>query len=158
MARFPSSTRAGIRCGPRPGRLLPWSGPRQEARGADWRGDVEPRCDRHAGSEPGGLLNTLEENQIRRVPVFDQAGTCCGMVSQGDTAQHAPEHETAQVVREVSNANLEPSRAGCCQAKPNGISIGCNLYALIRSDRPQHGYPLVAAAVLEGYVEPWCFA
>ena len=57
---------------------------------------------------------TLEENQIRRVPVVDQGGSCCGMVSQADIAQHAPEHETAQVVREVSQPTAEPSRAGCC--------------------------------------------
>lgn len=56
----------------------------------------------------------LEENQIRRVPVVDQGGTCCGMVSQADIAQHAPGHETAQVVREVSKPSSEPSRAGCC--------------------------------------------
>lgn len=45
---------------------------------------------------------TMEENQIRRVPVVDEAGGCCGMVSQADIARHAPEHETAQVVRDIS--------------------------------------------------------
>lgn len=45
---------------------------------------------------------TLEENQIRRAPVVDESGACCGMISQADIAQNAPEHETAQLVRDVS--------------------------------------------------------
>jgi len=57
---------------------------------------------------------TLEENQIRRVPVVDRSGACCGMVSQADIARHAPERETAQVVRDVSRPTPEASRAGCC--------------------------------------------
>jgi CBS domain-containing protein len=57
---------------------------------------------------------TLEENQIRRVPVVDESGACCGMVSQADIARHASEHETAQVVRDVSRPTHEDSRVGCC--------------------------------------------
>lgn len=57
---------------------------------------------------------TLEENQIRRVPVVDESGGCCGMVSQADIAQRASEHEAAEVVREVSRPTQEPSRVGCC--------------------------------------------
>lgn len=53
---------------------------------------------------------TLAQNQIRRVPVVDQSGACCGMVSQADIAQRAPEHETAQFVRTVSQATAEASR------------------------------------------------
>ena len=53
----------------------------------------------------------LAENQIRRVPVVDQSGACCGMVSQADIAERAPEHETAQFVRAVSQPTAEPSRA-----------------------------------------------
>lgn len=49
---------------------------------------------------------TLESNQIRRVPVVDETGACCGMVSQADIALHAPKTETAEVVKKVS----EPSR------------------------------------------------
>lgn len=45
---------------------------------------------------------TLEENQIRRMPVVDENGACCGMVSQADIALNAPEHEIAEVVRDVS--------------------------------------------------------
>jgi len=37
---------------------------------------------------------TLEDKQVRRVPVVDDRGRCCGMVSQADIAQHAPEKMT----------------------------------------------------------------
>lgn len=57
---------------------------------------------------------TLEDNQIRRVPVVDESGSCCGMVSQADIARNASEHDTAQVVRDVSRPTEESSRAGCC--------------------------------------------
>jgi CBS domain-containing protein len=46
----------------------------------------------------------MKENQIRRVPVVDESGACCGIVAQADIAQHAPKQETAEVVREVSRA------------------------------------------------------
>lgn len=45
---------------------------------------------------------TLEDKQVRRVPVIDDRGRCCGMVSQADIANHAPENMTAEVVRTVS--------------------------------------------------------
>jgi len=44
----------------------------------------------------------LESNQIRRVPVVDEAGACCGIVSQADIARHAPKKETAKVLQKVS--------------------------------------------------------
>ncbi|HEY8459479.1 MAG TPA: CBS domain-containing protein [Blastocatellia bacterium] len=52
----------------------------------------------------------MEENQIRRVPVVDENGVCCGIVSQADIAQHASKQETAEVVREVSRATGASSR------------------------------------------------
>jgi CBS domain-containing protein len=56
----------------------------------------------------------MEENQIRRVPVVDETGACCGMVAQADIARQAPEHEAAEVVRDVSRPTQEASRVGCC--------------------------------------------
>jgi CBS domain-containing protein len=44
----------------------------------------------------------MEREQVRRAPVFQTDGTCCGIVSQADIALHAPEHETAELVHEVS--------------------------------------------------------
>ena len=57
---------------------------------------------------------TMEENQIRRVPVVDEGGKCCGMVSQADIARSADEEETSELVHSVSEPSREPSRAGCC--------------------------------------------
>lgn len=45
---------------------------------------------------------TLEDGKVRRVPVVDERGQLCGMVSQADIAQFAPERVTAEVVRTVS--------------------------------------------------------
>lgn len=44
----------------------------------------------------------MEERQLRRVPVVDDAGACCGIVAQADIARHAPTDQTAEVVKEVS--------------------------------------------------------
>jgi CBS domain-containing protein len=44
----------------------------------------------------------LEQHQVRRVPVVDDRGRICGMVSQADIAKNAPERETAEVVRSIS--------------------------------------------------------
>lgn len=56
----------------------------------------------------------MEENQVRRVPVVDEDGACCGMVSQVDVAQRGSKEDTAEVVREVSRRTETPSRVGCC--------------------------------------------
>jgi CBS domain-containing protein len=44
----------------------------------------------------------MEESRIRRVPVVDGGGRCCGIVSQADIAQHASRRITAELVRDVS--------------------------------------------------------
>ena len=48
------------------------------------------------------VADTMEEHQLRRVPVVDEAGTICGIVAQADIARHAHPREVAEVVREVS--------------------------------------------------------
>lgn len=53
----------------------------------------------------------LEENQIRRVPVVDENGGCCGIVSQADIAQKAPK-QVAEVVKEISQPIHESCRVG----------------------------------------------
>jgi CBS domain-containing protein len=45
---------------------------------------------------------TFEANRVRRSPVVDADGRCCGMVAQADIAQHAPPEMTAELVHEVS--------------------------------------------------------
>ncbi len=49
--------------------------------------------------------NTMEDNQIRRVVVVDNKGSCCGMVAQADIANNAGNNKTAEVVQEVSKAS-----------------------------------------------------
>ena len=50
----------------------------------------------------------MEENLIRRVPVVDASGRCCGIISQADLAT-AVDHVAAEVLRHVSQPTTEPS-------------------------------------------------
>jgi CBS domain-containing protein len=52
----------------------------------------------------------MEENQIRRIPVMDQMGRCCGIVSQADIAKTAPTKQTAEVLKQVSEPSEHASR------------------------------------------------
>jgi len=55
----------------------------------------------------------MEENKIRRVPVVDADGSCCGIVALADIALHAKRSVTAEVVKEVS----EPTAAAAAVGK-----------------------------------------
>lgn len=46
----------------------------------------------------------MEDRQIRRVLVVDDAGRCCGIVAQADIANNAGRETTAEVVQEVSKS------------------------------------------------------
>lgn len=48
------------------------------------------------------VRRTMEDRQVRRVPVVDENGRCCGIVSQADIARRAPEEVTAEIVHELS--------------------------------------------------------
>lgn len=48
------------------------------------------------------VMAVMEENQIRRVPVVDAAGSCCGIISQADVAKAATDNQTGELVKEVS--------------------------------------------------------
>jgi CBS domain-containing protein len=52
---------------------------------------------------------TMEKQQVRRVPVVDASGGCCGMVAQADIARRSGEAEAGEVVREVSRPAARPS-------------------------------------------------
>lgn len=52
------------------------------------------------------VLSVMESKQIRRVPVVDGTGSCCGIISQADVALTARESETGEMVREVSKDSL----------------------------------------------------
>jgi CBS domain-containing protein len=53
----------------------------------------------------------LEENQIRRVPVVDAGGSCCGIVALADIALNAKKSAAAEVLKEVSVPSAAASTA-----------------------------------------------
>jgi CBS domain-containing protein len=55
----------------------------------------------------------MEENKIRRVPVVDADGSCCGIVALADIALYARRSVAAEVVKEVS----EPTAAAAAVGK-----------------------------------------
>jgi CBS domain-containing protein len=44
----------------------------------------------------------MEERQIRRVPVVDERGSCCGIIAQADIALKTPQNQAADVVKDIS--------------------------------------------------------
>lgn len=54
----------------------------------------------------------MEEKQVRRIPVVDSSGDCCGIVAQADIAQRSSEEVAGEVVREVSRPTGRPSQVG----------------------------------------------
>ena len=53
----------------------------------------------------------MEINQVRRLPVIDGRGTCCGIVAQADIARRAPMDQTAHVVKDISRPAQSASSA-----------------------------------------------
>ena len=51
----------------------------------------------------------LEKKQIRRIPVIDEKGACCGIVSQADIARHHLKKQIAEVLECVS----QPHKGVC---------------------------------------------
>jgi CBS domain-containing protein len=56
------------------------------------------------------VIAMMETHQIRRVPVIADGGRCTGIISQADLARTEPEHEVAELVREVSQQTRHASR------------------------------------------------
>jgi CBS domain-containing protein len=54
----------------------------------------------------------MEDSQIRRVPVVNGGGMCCGIVSQADIAKNASRKITADLVKDVSQPARGSSRIG----------------------------------------------
>lgn len=48
------------------------------------------------------VMMTMEEHQIRRIPVVSNGGICAGIIAQADIARSSPKTEVAELVREVS--------------------------------------------------------
>lgn len=53
----------------------------------------------------------MEENKIRRVPVVDKDGACCGIVAVADLALRAKDSVAGAVVKEVSEPTPATSAA-----------------------------------------------
>jgi CBS domain-containing protein len=48
------------------------------------------------------VLRTMEQYQLRRVPVVDEEGRCAGIIAQADVARGATKEDVGELVREVS--------------------------------------------------------
>jgi CBS domain-containing protein len=48
------------------------------------------------------VISTMEDHQIRRVPVVDDDGCCSGIISQADIAAVEPAEQTGELLCEVS--------------------------------------------------------
>ncbi|HET6648495.1 MAG TPA: CBS domain-containing protein [Pyrinomonadaceae bacterium] len=54
----------------------------------------------------------MEENKIRRVPVVDTKGYCCGIVALADIALNAKQSVAAEVIKEVSEKTISSAASG----------------------------------------------
>jgi CBS domain-containing protein len=90
---------------------------RAVARGKDPRTTHARECmsDALATVRPDSELEEccqlMESEQVRRVPVVDHAGKCCGIVAQADIARRAPENKSAEVLKTVSQPSSHGSWA-----------------------------------------------
>lgn len=48
------------------------------------------------------VMATMEQSQVRRVPVIDERGRCVGIISQADVLWTSGKRHVAELVREVS--------------------------------------------------------
>ncbi len=53
---------------------------------------------------------TMEQNQVRRVPVVNAQGSCCGMVAQADIVRSSAGQAASDVVKQVSQPTDTASR------------------------------------------------
>lgn len=60
----------------------------------------------------GQCVWIMEDKKIRRVPVVDADGCCCGIVALADVALRGKTGVTAEVVKEVSESSSAASAAG----------------------------------------------
>ena len=54
----------------------------------------------------------MEQYQVRRLPVVDDQGVCCGIVAQADFARRGTRDTAAEVVERVSEPNTFASSVG----------------------------------------------
>jgi CBS domain-containing protein len=56
------------------------------------------------------VISTMEQHQIRRVPVVDEGGCCTGIIAQADIVATSPSQKGAELVREVSRSAANPEQ------------------------------------------------
>lgn len=56
------------------------------------------------------VVATMEQHQIRRVPVVDERDSCVGIISQADVSWSGGTAEVAKLVRDVSRKTARESR------------------------------------------------
>lgn len=54
-------------------------------------------------------IELMEEHKIRRIPIVDENGSLCGMVSQADLVQEIGEEDATKLIQEVSTPTSTPS-------------------------------------------------
>jgi len=57
-------------------------------------------------------VRLMEQYQVRRLPVVDDGGVCCGIIAQADVARHATRDTIAEVMEHVSEPNTFASSVG----------------------------------------------
>jgi len=57
-------------------------------------------------------FRTLEENQIRRVPVVDDGGKCVGIVALADIVKNTSRADSGELLREISTGSISASNIG----------------------------------------------
>ena len=55
----------------------------------------------------GDCARLMETHQVRRLPVVDERGVCCGIIAQADLATKGCRQETADVVERISEPRVE---------------------------------------------------
>jgi len=56
------------------------------------------------------IIATMQQHQIRRVPVVDDGGCCAGIIAQADVVTETPTRKSGEFVREVSRSSGGSSR------------------------------------------------
>lgn len=54
---------------------------------------------------------SMREHRVRRMPIVDNNGDCCGIVSQADVARAVPEMQAGELVSEISQPDRQKARA-----------------------------------------------
>jgi CBS domain-containing protein len=57
------------------------------------------------------VVSTMEQHQVRRVPVVDASGCCIGIISQANVASVAQAGQVGELVREVSSLSAFSARS-----------------------------------------------